>query len=61
MPFLSPNQQRQSTEGTDNMALLAITSCCCRVMQQSINISCLLNPQQQTCSGDFAAVGLCWD
>jgi len=31
------------------------------LLQQSIDISCLPNPQQQTCSSGFAAVGPCWD
>jgi len=34
MPFLPPNQQRQSTEGS---------------VQQSIDIACLQSSQQQTC------------
>jgi len=31
------------------------------LLQQLINISCLMGPQQQTCSSGFAAVGSCWD
>jgi len=30
-------------------------------VQQLTDISCLLGPQQQTCSSGFAAVGPCWD
>jgi len=31
------------------------------LLQQSIDISCLPFPQQQTCSSVFAAVDPCWD
>ena len=34
---------------------------CPPLLQQSIDIFCLLGPQQQTCSRGFAAVGPCWD
>ena len=30
-------------------------------VQQSVDISCQPDPQQQTCSTEFAAVGPCWD
>ena len=42
---------------------LPATRCCCwaPAMQQSIDISYPLGPQQQTCSRRFAAVGPCWD
>ena len=30
-------------------------------LQQSISISCLPGPQQQTCSSEFAALGMCGD
>jgi len=31
------------------------------LLQQSIDISCLPGPQQQTCSSRIVAVGPCWD
>ena len=34
---------------------------CASLLQQSIDISYLLGPLQQTCSSGFAAVGPCWD
>jgi len=46
----------------DNVALPAFVCCMLLLlsMQQSINISCPLGPQQQTCSRGFAAMGPCW-
>jgi len=44
----------------DNMALPASANCM-PLLQKSIDICCLLGPQQQTCSSGFAAVGPCWD
>jgi len=31
------------------------------LLLQSVDVSCLPGPQQQTCSSGFAAVGPCWD
>jgi len=42
----------------NNLALHIYTHCM-SAMHQSISISCLLGPQQQTCSSGFAAVGPC--
>jgi len=43
----------------DNEALPTF-ACHMPLLQQLINISCPLGPQQQTCSIGFAADGSCW-
>ena len=47
-----------ATVYTDKVALPAFVHL---LLQQSIDSSCWLGPQQQTCSSGFAAVGPCWD
>jgi len=44
----------------DNVALPTF-ACHVPLLQQSIDISCPLGPQQLTCSSGFAAMGACWD
>jgi len=44
----------------NNVALPAFASRA-SLLQQSTDISCVLRPQQQTCSTEFAVVGPRWD